>query len=99
MPRQFDVYRRASGTFVVILQHDLLDGLATWVVAPLLTAKLKRNGIKGINPAIHIGDTHFVLALEFPAAATERELGTYVTNVTHIRDEIVRAIDLLFTGI
>ena len=99
MPRQFDLYRRANGTYVVILQHDLLEGLATWVVAPLVAANQKGNGIRGINPAIYLGDAHLVLAIEFPAAATERELGTYVANVAHHRDDIIRALDLLFIGV
>jgi toxin CcdB len=99
MPRQFDVYRRANGTLVVILQHDLMDALATRVVAPLVPTRQKGNGIKGVNPIVYIGDTDFVLALEFPAAATERELGTYVANIAHVRDDIIRALDLLFTGV
>lgn len=84
---------------VVVLQSDLVDGLATRVIVPLMPIAPMKGGMRGLNPAIMIGDEVYVLKIEFPAAATERELGRYVTNIAHARDDIIRALDLLFTGI
>ncbi len=99
MSRQFDLYRRPNGVLVLIIQHDHLDDLRTRVVVPLLPANDGNRPIRGLNPTIIVGEQRYLVAIELPAAATEAELGTYVANLSHLRDEITRALDLLFTGV
>ncbi len=83
----------------MVLQHDLLDDLTTRVVAPLVPVASRGHAARGLNPQIWIGDSPYALLVEYPAAATERELGTHVMSAAYARDEIIRALDILFTGV
>ncbi len=103
MPRQFDLYRRANGTYVVIMRSmNLLDGCSQPGWWRPLSRPIRKETKAGVcQPSNHLGDAHKVLAIEFPAAATERELGTYVTNVAHHERSTTSSasLDLLFTGV
>jgi toxin CcdB len=98
MEAQFDVYRLADQTLVVLLQNDIVDVFRTRLVAPLVSVKKAGRVIRGLNPVIQIGQQDFVLMPQLLAAVPITELGKHVGSVTHLRDEIIRALDLLFTG-
>ena len=83
---------------LVILQHDHLEDLPTRIVAPLLPSRNQRP-LKGLNPGIFIEDTAYHIAADLLGTATRAELGSFVTSVASQRDEIIRALGLLFTGV
>lgn len=95
---KYDVYPSpGGGGFAVDLQTDLLAGLTTRVVAPLLPAGSAPTPAKLLNPVVEIdGDAH-VMVTQFLSAVPARPLGSPVANLA-AADEITRALDLLFQG-
>jgi toxin CcdB len=96
---RYDVYPSPGGAgFVVDVQTDLLDGLATRVVAPLLPVETAPKPAKLLNPVIDIGGEAHVLVTQFLAAVPTRSLGKPVGDVSARSDEINRALDMVFHG-
>jgi toxin CcdB len=100
---QFDVFRNPRpGLFPLLLdvQANLLSGLATRVVVPM--AKRKGYGLPPIaqlNPRAKLGGVEYVMVFQELAAVPATALGEVVGSLKSRRAELVRAIDLLFTGI
>ena len=100
---QFDVFhnpRRGAFPLLLDVQADLLAPLATRVVVPM--AKFQRYGAKPItrlNPTASVRGVEYVLVFQEVAAVPATALGKRVASLASRRDEIVAAIDLLFTGI
>lgn len=98
MTRQYDVYRRPNGTFVVDVQHGLLKDLNTRVVVPLIAKSNNAPDSRSLNPTVTFDGKYYLISTQFLATATLAELGTTIGDIGHRRDEIIRALDLLFTG-
>jgi toxin CcdB len=100
---QFDVYRNPRGgayPYLLDVQAEMLARLSTRVVVPM--TKLKRSGPKPItrlNPMVRLEGADYVLVFQELAAIPRSALGDVVTSLAPQRDELVAAIDLLFTGI
>jgi toxin CcdB len=99
MLRQFDCIRLPNGTLVVVLQDDLVSSLLGRVVAPLVSEKEIGPATRGLNPTIEIDDKRYRLKTELLGAVPLSQLSGPVTNVAQHRDVIIRALDLLFTGV
>ena len=84
---------------MVIIQSDLLDELATRVVAPLLPSGVGGRGLRSLNPEVTIGNEALVLMPQLLATLTVAELGERVSSLAHQSDGIVRALDALLSGI
>lgn len=89
----------ADGTLVVVLQSDLLDEIATRVVAPLLPVETFSRIMDTLNPVVMVGERRHVLMPQMMATLTAAELGTAVGSLGVYRDEITRALDALWSGI
>jgi toxin CcdB len=102
---QFDVYAntnpatRKNIPYLLDVQADLLDALATRVVVPLVLAEHMGVGISQLNPHFKIKGLAVVLSTAELAGVSSRMLGEKVVSVKSRRDEIIAALDLLFTGI
>jgi len=103
---QFDVYpnpnpaSRARVPFLVALPSDLLGTFDATVVAPLrLKADRSVIPVLRLNPIVRIGGKEYFLRPQELAAIATRSLKKPVTNLSPQRDEIVAALDLLFTGL
>jgi toxin CcdB len=100
---QFDLLRHGGSKrypFLLDVQADLLRDLATRVVAPL--TPLKRLGGKPIgrlNPIVPIGGAEYAILFQELAAVPLTAIGDPVGNLRHRRDDLIAALDLLFTGI
>lgn len=104
--RRFDVVRnRDSGNarrfpLLLVVQSDFLQGLPTQVVVPMVrTAKLRDRPAELLNPVAEVDGEDFVLLTQQLAAVPVTTLGNTVTNLDSRRDDIVRALDFLFSGI
>lgn len=102
MSRQFDVHVVVSGgsgtpTFLVNLQSDHLDTLGTVVVAPLWPATGRAPA--PIHIPVAIDGRRYLLAVNEIAFVRVSTLGRAIANIGAERDRIVRALDLLFTGV
>jgi toxin CcdB len=98
---QFDVYgcRGKNAKYLIDLQENILDTLTTRVVAPLVPLTVVSLPIKNINPIIHINNEKLVLLTHLLAAVPCKQLGQFIMNVKMQRDDIISAIDMLFTGV
>ena len=103
---QFSVYRnddketRKTYPYFLNVQNDLLDELNSRVVIPFSTpGSIQHRDAKKLCPIIKIDNTEFVLLTHQITTVPESLLKTQVTEVATFREEIISAIDLLFTGI
>ena len=102
---QFDVYlnpnaaTRKAIPYLLDVQADLLDTLATRVVAPLVLAGEMGLAAKHLNPQFKIKGTAVVMSTAELAGVSNRSLGDKVVSLKNKRDEIIAALDLIFTGI
>ena len=101
---QFDVYRNANAAtqdgfpYLLDVQAELLDSLATRVVVPLARATEAPRPAKILNPKFRIRGTEVVMLTQELAGIPARALGEQVASLASKRAEIVGALDLLITG-
>lgn len=102
---QFDVYRNSNPQtcleipYLLDVQSDLLEPLATRVVVPLVLAAGIDKPAKRLNPLFAIEDKTVVMSTAELAGISRRTLGDRVGTFKEQRAEIVAALDLLFMGI
>jgi len=103
---QFDLYRnpnpetRAWAPYVVDLQHEMLSGLATRVMAPLVVAKPSGEPpMKGLNPIVSVEGRDYFLSTAEMASVPVRELSDPLGNLLSYRNDLMAAVDLLFTAV
>jgi toxin CcdB len=97
---RFDVYeiRQRSARYVVDVQSDFLSHLATRVVVPLFPARELAGPVAGLNPVIAIEGKELTLFTQLLATLPQTDLKSPIASLAAYRDEITRALDLLFTG-
>jgi toxin CcdB len=98
MARQYDVYQTANKTYVLVLQSDTFESLATRVVARLVPENWPEPPLKHLSPKLFLGDLTLRLQSTEMATLTRKELGTFIGSAARQRDEIIGACDLLLTG-
>ena len=103
---QFDVYRnsnpatRARIPFLLDVQSDLLDPLATRIVVPLCKPEvLAGKPAERLNPAFEIEGRKLLLLTPELAGVPRKALGERVANLAPERAAIIAALDLALTGI
>lgn len=103
---QFDVYKNrnasSSKRFPLLLdvQAELLEDLDTRVVVPLAARDdFAEKILTGLTPALKFKGKHFVAVTPHIAGIARRDLGESVGNLGHSRQELIAALDLLFTGV
>lgn len=98
---RYDVYRNAVDAEGLLLdvQANLLEDLRTRVVVPLLPKSASFKPIDRLNPSLVIEAREYVAATQLMAAVSADRLGEPIANMTHLHDAIIRAIDILFSGI
>jgi toxin CcdB len=102
---QFDVYlnpnaaTRKAIPYLLDVHVDLLDTLATRVVVPLVLEQEMGLAAKNLNPIFKIKNTAVVMSTAELAGVSIRSLGDKVASLKSKRDEIIAALDLMFTGI
>jgi len=102
---QFDVYENpdAAGRegipYLLDVQSDLLDALATRVVVPLVAKRTAGQPAARLNPQFRIRNMAVVMSTPELAGIPKIRLSKKVTNLSIKRDEIISALDIVFTGI
>ena len=102
---QFDVHinpnaaTRKAIPYLLDVQADLLDALATRVVVPLVLEEKMGLAAKRLNPQFKVKGATVVMSAAELAGVPNRSLGDKVASLKNKRDEIIAALDLLFTGI
>jgi len=104
---QFAVHRnrnaatKARFPLLLDIQTDLLEELGTRVVVPLAPASpgTRRGVLQTLTPICTVEGTDYVLVAPQLAGISAKELGPPIADLSHDRQAIVAALDLLFTGI
>ena len=103
---QFDVCRNANPAtraripYLLDVQSDLLDPLATRVVVPLCEPEvLKGKLAERLNPVFEVEGRSMVMLTPELAGVSRKLLGERVGNLANERHSIIAALDLLITGI
>jgi toxin CcdB len=103
MMRQFDVVanpdagEREFRPYLVILQSDLVSGLSSTVVAPLVVRD-RMSGATRMNPLLKVEGCEFWLAAHELFAVDRRMLSSAVGSLAEERDAIIKALDFVFSG-
>ena len=102
---QFDIYRNPNPAtckaipYLLDVQNDLLDRLATRVVVPLVLAEEMGAAARVLNPKFIIEGVAVVMSTAELAGVSNRSLGNKVASLKDRRGEIIAALDFLITGI
>lgn len=98
---QLDVHTRRSGGagYLLDVQSELLSGLNTRFVIPLLPEDEAPKPARRLNPIFEVMGVRHVLATQFAAAVSAGELGAPVMNVAEHHEAVIAALDVLITGV
>lgn len=103
---QFDVYENSSKIskkaypYILDIQCSLIDNITTRIVAPLaLYSKFKDEEIKGLTPKVSFENKDLLILIPQLASMPSKSLKNPVGTLSHLRDEIISALDLAITGI
>lgn len=103
MSRQLDIVpnpepgEAGERPYLIVLQSDLVAGLRSTVVAPLVP-RAAMDGASRLNPLITFDGSEFWLAIHELFAVDRRGLGQPVGSAADQRDKVIGALDFLFTG-
>jgi len=102
---QFDVFPNMDDEsapvvpYVLDIQSDFLDRLSTCVVIPLAIPEvLDALPILRLNPSLTIDGRNLIALTQDMAPVPRRLLRRPVANLSSQREEILAALDFLFTG-
>ena|SRR5690554_5174619 len=101
---QFDYYAnpqsRDWAPYVVDLQHEMLSSLGTRILAPLVISKPSgQPTMQRLNPVISIEGQEYFLSTTEMASVPLKALAECRGNLSAHRDELLAAVDLLFTAV
>src|SRR5690554_2593066 len=96
---RFDIFQNeGEAGYLLDVQSDLLSGLNTRVVVPLLPKSSAPSPSQRLNPVFSIDGQELVMATQYMAAVPEVELRSGVGALVEQQDEISAALDMLFLG-
>ncbi|MDD2850589.1 MAG: CcdB family protein [Desulfuromonadaceae bacterium] len=101
---QFDVYEnenqetRQLFPYLLDAQAEMLNNLPTRVVIPLLAISEISKPIPVLNPVFDIEQTQVLMSTPQLVGIHTALLGRKVCSIQDKRDEVIAALDLLFTG-
>jgi toxin CcdB len=101
---RFDVHENPNpetsptAPFLLDVQSDLLEDLATRVVVPLFHAETMGKAASFLNPSFTINSVPVVMSTAEQAAVPVSALGAKVETLREHQDEIVGALNFLLTG-
>jgi len=103
---QFDVFKNPSSTtckhypYLVDIQSQYLEELATRIVIPLGKASLFKNtAMKGLTPEVFFNDEKLLLLTPQISSISKKQLKESVGSISHLRTELANALDFAIFGI
>ncbi|HAW92692.1 MULTISPECIES: CcdB family protein [unclassified Arsukibacterium] len=95
---RFDVYKTNPAGYLLDVQTDLLSGLNTRVVVPLLPRIDAPKPASRLNPMFEIDGQQLVMVTQFMAAIPAAELKQAAASLAEHQHEVSEALDMLFIG-
>ena len=102
---QFDVYANPSDSaahgipYVVVVQSDLLDALATRMIIPLATVEFANKSPDKLCPIVSVNGQRLRALAHYTAPLPTSSLRQIVGNVAAHASELVAAIDVVISGV
>ena len=102
---QVEVYPNPSRSategipYVVVIQSDLLDGLATRLTMPLAVSDPSMNTPTSLSPVVMVKGQRFNALAHFTAPLPAKMLRRPVANVAAQSSALVSAMDAVLSGI
>ena len=103
---QFDVYANPSEAtksvypYIVDIQSSVVTEIATRIVLPVARKELfKGEELKGLTPLIEYEGEEFLLLVPQIASMPSKTLRNPIGSLSHLRNEIIAALDFAITGI
>lgn len=90
---------RSARGYVLDVRADLLSSLATRTVVPMLPEGDMPVVMRDLNPVIDIDGTRYVRLTQAIATVPRRELRNSTGSLLQHHDVVLRALDVLLTGI
>ena len=104
--QQFDVYANTSKTtsraypFIVDIQSDIISGISTRIVVPLgRKADFKKEEMRRPTPTITYEGEEFLFLVPQIASMPAKVLKNPIGSLSHLREELMAALDFAITGI
>ena len=104
--QQFDVYSNPSRTtrdaypYIVDIQSPLISEIATRIVIPLGKLQHFNNAeMKGLTPKVEYEGEELLLLVPQIASIPSRSLRDPVGSLSHMREQIIAALDFAITGV
>lgn len=95
---RYDVYANPNGSgYLLDVQADLLDGLNTRVVVPLLPKNQAPKPADRLNPIFEINGEQVIMVSQFLAAVPVSILQNPIANISE-NIPITNALDMVFQG-
>lgn len=85
--------------YVLDLQSDLIDGLGSRLVAPLIPAARAKHAIGRLMPTFIVDGKPMVMDTAQIASVPQRVIGGRVEDLSSERAAILGALDLLVSGV
>ena len=96
---KYDIYAGVGDiAYVIDVQSELLDGLNSRVVIPLMAMDEAPLPARRLNPVFEIDGIDHVMVTQFMASVPASILKDAVGNLSSRHDEITNAIDMVFQG-
>jgi toxin CcdB len=103
---QFDVYvtqnraTRRAYPYIVDIQSPIISDIATRIVVPLgRKAHFKNEEMKKLTPTIEYDGEELLLLLPQITSMPIKSLQNPIGSISHLREEIIAALDFAITGI
>ena len=97
--RQWCVYETSGGELALVLQSDLLEAAATRIVAPVVPSALAGDTIPRLAPVVAIGDETLHAMIPLLGTVPVASLRTLAFDASDRADAVVRALDMLLSGV
>jgi len=91
-----DASARKKTPYLLDIQNEYIDSLASRIVIPLRPVALFKNRLRDLNPVFDILGKQVVLDTASMAAFPTRELNKCVANLQDKNEEIIAALDCIF---
>lgn len=95
---RFDLYGSGAGSYLLDVQTDLISGLNSRLVVPLVPVASAPRPIRRLHPVFEIEGANYVLATHLLTAVPGAALGPPVGNLDAHYDRIFSAINMIFNG-
>ena len=102
---QFDVYANPSESaargipFVVVVQSDLLDALATRMTIPLATVEFAEKSPDKLCPMVTVNGQRLRALAHYAAPLPTRSLRQVVGNLAPQASTLIAAMDMVVSGV